>query len=80
MAEDKPKEALTSSSPSEPEKKDRRPNIKPAARSLAKHFVLMARAEAFDDLEREAGIQLVQEWMRSEEARALRGDRSCSAG
>jgi len=55
----------------EPPEAEARPDVTASARALAKHVVLIARAEALDDLgEREAGIQLMQEWMRSEEGRA----------
>jgi len=48
-----------------------RPDVTASARALARHVILIARAEALDDLgEREAGIQLVKQWMRSEEGRA----------
>ena len=45
-----------------------RPSVKRAARALAEHVVLMARAEALDDLgERDVGIKLVHDWMCSEQ-------------
>jgi hypothetical protein len=45
-----------------------RPRVRRVAQAIAKHVVLVARAEALDDLgERDAGIRLVQIWMRSEE-------------
>jgi hypothetical protein len=47
-----------------------RPRTRASALAIAQHFILMARAEALDDLdERDAGISLVQKWMRSEEGR-----------
>ena len=48
-----------------------RPDVKAAARSLAEHFVVMARARALDHLgERNAGIRLVEDWMRAEQTPA----------
>jgi len=45
---------------------EKRPDTKATARSLAEHYVLMARAEALDALgERDASIQLVEDWLRS---------------
>jgi hypothetical protein len=47
---------------------EKRPDTRAAARSLAEHHVLMARAEALEALgERDAGIRLVEEWIRSQE-------------
>jgi hypothetical protein len=45
---------------------EKRPDTRAAARSLAEHHVLMARAEALEALgERDAGIRLVENWLRS---------------
>jgi hypothetical protein len=67
LAENSDPGKVEPSPPAEPEP-DVRPRTRAAARCLAKHFILMARAEALDDLgERGAGIRLVQEWMQSEE-------------
>jgi len=45
---------------------EKRPDTKATARSLAEHYVLMARAEALDALgQRDASIRLVEEWLRS---------------
>jgi hypothetical protein len=42
--------------------------VKRAAQAIARHVVLVARAEALDDLgERDESIRLVQDWMRSKE-------------
>jgi hypothetical protein len=47
---------------------EKRPDTKAAARSLAEHYVLIAKAEALEALgERDAGIRLVQNWLRSQE-------------
>ena len=44
------------------------PDVRAAARRLAESHILMARAEALDTLgERNAGVQLVEDWMRSRE-------------
>ena len=70
MIEDKDARQLSASPPpAEPGESDR-PDVRAAACCHAEHFVLMARAEALDDLgEREEGIRLVQEWMRSQKSR-----------
>lgn len=45
-----------------------RPNVKRGARALANYVILIARAEALDDLgERDSGINLVRDWMCSEQ-------------
>ena len=45
---------------------EKRPDTKATARSLAEHYVLMARAEALDALgERKASIRLVEDWLQS---------------
>ena len=60
------KQTSRTSSPVPPDQV--RPNTRATALALAQHFLLMARAEALDDLgERDAGISLVQAWMLSNE-------------
>lgn len=65
MIEDKEATELVSAlDPGDPE--EDRPQTRAVARQLAEHLVLMARAEALDDLgERDAGRQLVEDWVRS---------------
>ena len=47
---------------------EKRPDTRAAARSLAEHHVLIARAEALEALgERDAGIRLVEDWLRSQD-------------
>jgi len=44
------------------------PDTRRAARTLAEHHVLIAKSEALDALgERNAGVRLVEDWMRSRE-------------
>jgi hypothetical protein len=53
---------------------EKRPDTRAAARSLAEHYVLMARSEALDALgERNAGIRLVENWMRAGDSRTSIG-------
>ena len=76
LAEDKDEPKAVSSPSAKPDL-DVWPRTRTAARALAEHFVLIARAKALDDLgRRDAGIELVKEWMRSDEGRAAMGDRS----
>lgn len=45
---------------------EKRPDTKATARSLAEHYVLIARAEALEALgEWDAGIRMVENWLRS---------------
>ncbi|MBN1632444.1 MAG: hypothetical protein JW990_22020 [Thermoleophilia bacterium] len=49
-----------------------RPGTRRCARAYAEHCILVARAEALEALgERDAGIRLVEEWMRSEQAQPV---------
>ena len=53
---------------------EKRPDTSAAARSLAEHFILMAKAEALETLgDQNGGIRLVEKWLREEAGWESRG-------